>query len=138
MVDKTTWYYQKMSAICLTIIAAGVITAALVYTKALMIPLVIALFFYICKHLCWRKWYPRTDRYSFFVFKFFHFFYSNRYTFIGYYFINKFYRRTSNKYIFPAYNLLKFFGQHITNINVKNILKVFRKKRLSIKTAGLF
>ena len=46
MVDKTTWYYQKMSAICLTIIAAGVITAALVYTKALMIPLVIALFFY--------------------------------------------------------------------------------------------
>ncbi len=46
MVDKTTWYYQKMSAICLTIIAAGVITAALIYTKALMIPLVIALFFY--------------------------------------------------------------------------------------------
>ncbi len=46
MPDKTSWYYQKMSAICLTIIAAGVITAALVYTKALMIPLVIALFFY--------------------------------------------------------------------------------------------
>lgn len=46
MVDKTTWYYQKMNAICLTIIAAGVITAALVYTRALMIPLVIAIFFY--------------------------------------------------------------------------------------------
>ena len=45
--DKATWYYQKMSAICLTIIAAGVITAALVYTRALMIPLVIAIFFYI-------------------------------------------------------------------------------------------
>ncbi len=44
--DKTAWYYQKMSAICLTIIAAGVITAALVYTRALMIPLVIAIFFY--------------------------------------------------------------------------------------------
>lgn len=46
MTDKTTWYYQKMSAICLTIIAAGIITAALVYTRALMIPLVIAIFFY--------------------------------------------------------------------------------------------
>ena len=44
--DKTSWYYQKMSAICLTIIAAGVITAALIYTRALMIPLVIAIFFY--------------------------------------------------------------------------------------------
>lgn len=45
-VDKTAWYYQKMSAICLTIIAAGVITATLVYTRALMIPLVIAIFLY--------------------------------------------------------------------------------------------
>lgn len=44
--DKTSRYYQRMSAICLTIIAAGVITAALIYTKALMIPLVIAIFFY--------------------------------------------------------------------------------------------
>ena len=44
--NKTTWYYQKMSAICLTIIAAGVITAMLIYTRALMIPLVIAIFFY--------------------------------------------------------------------------------------------
>lgn len=44
--EKTTWYYQKMSAICLTIIAAGVLTAALIYTRALMIPLVIAVFFY--------------------------------------------------------------------------------------------
>ena len=44
--DKTSRYYQKMSAICLTIIAAGVITAVLVYTRALMIPLVIAIFFY--------------------------------------------------------------------------------------------
>lgn len=46
MQDKTAWYYQKMSAICLTIIAAGIITAGLVYTRALMIPLVIAVFFY--------------------------------------------------------------------------------------------
>lgn len=46
MIDKTSWYYQKMSAICLTIIAAGIITAGLVYTRALMIPLVIAIFFY--------------------------------------------------------------------------------------------
>lgn len=44
--NKTAWYYQKMSAICLTIIAAGVITAGLIYTRALMIPLVIAIFFY--------------------------------------------------------------------------------------------
>ncbi|MBO7237698.1 MAG: AI-2E family transporter [Elusimicrobiaceae bacterium] len=44
--NKTAWYYQKMSAICLTIIAAGVITATLIYTRALMIPLVIAIFFY--------------------------------------------------------------------------------------------
>ncbi len=46
MIDKTSWYYQKMSAICLTIIAAGIITAGLIYTRALMIPLVIAIFFY--------------------------------------------------------------------------------------------
>ena len=50
--DKTTWYYQKMSAICLTIIAAGVITAALVYTRALMIPLVIAVFLYTILAQC--------------------------------------------------------------------------------------
>lgn len=57
--DKTSRYYQKMSAICLTIIAAGVITAVLAYTRALMIPLVIALFFYIilaqCTALLHRK-----------------------------------------------------------------------------------
>jgi len=50
--DKTTWYYQKMSAICLTIIAAGVITAVLIYTRALMIPLVIAVFFYTILAQC--------------------------------------------------------------------------------------
>lgn len=44
--NKHSLYYQKMSAVCLTIIAAGVITAVLSYTKALMIPLVIAIFFY--------------------------------------------------------------------------------------------
>ena len=43
---KHSLYYQKMSAVCLTIIAAGVITAVLSYTRALMIPLVIAIFFY--------------------------------------------------------------------------------------------
>lgn len=57
--DKTSRYYQKMSAICLTIIAAGVITAGLAYTRALMIPLVIAVFFYTilaqCTALLHRK-----------------------------------------------------------------------------------
>ena len=44
--EKTSRYYQRMSVICLTIIAAGVITAGLIYTRALMIPLVIAIFAY--------------------------------------------------------------------------------------------
>lgn len=44
--DKQLLYYQKTTAICLTIIAAGVVTAFLVYTKALLIPLVISIFFY--------------------------------------------------------------------------------------------
>ena len=37
MRDKPLYYYSKASAICLTIIAAGVVTAFLVYTKALLI-----------------------------------------------------------------------------------------------------
>ena len=45
--DKPTYYYLKTSAICLTIIAAGVVTAFLVYTKALLIPFVIAILLYI-------------------------------------------------------------------------------------------
>lgn len=44
--DRPTYYYLKASAICLTIIAAGVVTAFLVYTKALLIPLIISIFFY--------------------------------------------------------------------------------------------
>lgn len=44
--DKSVHYYLKASAICLTIIAAGVVTAFLVYTKALLIPLVISIFLY--------------------------------------------------------------------------------------------
>lgn len=44
--DKTTYYYLKASAICLTIVAAGVVTAFLVYTKSLLIPLVISVFLY--------------------------------------------------------------------------------------------
>ncbi|MBQ7908302.1 MAG: AI-2E family transporter [Elusimicrobiaceae bacterium] len=44
--EKTNRYYQRMNLICLTIIAAGVITAGLIYTRALMIPLVIAIFAY--------------------------------------------------------------------------------------------
>ena len=44
--DKSIYYYSKTSAICLTIIAAGVVTALLVYTKALLIPLVISVFLY--------------------------------------------------------------------------------------------
>ncbi len=46
MRDKPLYYYSKASTICLTIIAAGVVTAFLVYTKALMIPLVISIFLY--------------------------------------------------------------------------------------------
>lgn len=46
MTDTTSRYYQSINAVCLTIIAAGVITAALIYTRALMIPLVIAIFLY--------------------------------------------------------------------------------------------
>ena len=44
--DKTTYYYLKTSAVCLTIIAAGIVTAFLVYTKSLLIPLVISIFLY--------------------------------------------------------------------------------------------
>lgn len=44
--DKSTYYYLKTTAICLTIIAAGVVTAFLVYTKALLIPLIISIFLY--------------------------------------------------------------------------------------------
>lgn len=44
--DKSTYYYLKTTAICLTIVAAGVVTAFLVYTKALLIPLVISIFLY--------------------------------------------------------------------------------------------
>jgi len=44
--DKPSLYYLKTTAVCLTIIAAGVVTAFLVYTKALMIPLVISIFLY--------------------------------------------------------------------------------------------
>ena len=44
--DKSTYYYLKTTAICLTIIAAGAVTAFLVYTKALLIPLVISIFLY--------------------------------------------------------------------------------------------
>lgn len=44
--DKPTYYYLKSSAISLTIIAAGVVMAFLVYTKALLIPLVISIFLY--------------------------------------------------------------------------------------------
>ena len=44
--DKQFLYYQKTTAICLTIIAAGVVTAFLVYTKAILIQLVISIFFY--------------------------------------------------------------------------------------------
>ncbi|MBQ8032415.1 MAG: hypothetical protein IJ266_00420 [Elusimicrobiaceae bacterium] len=46
MRDKPLYYYSKASAICLKIIAAGVVTAFLVYTKALLIPLIISIFLY--------------------------------------------------------------------------------------------
>lgn len=44
--DKPTYYYLKTSTICLTIIAAGIVMALLVYTKAVLIPLVISIFLY--------------------------------------------------------------------------------------------
>ena len=44
--DKSTYYYLKTTAICLTIVAAGVVTAFLVYTRALLIPLIISIFLY--------------------------------------------------------------------------------------------
>lgn len=44
--DKTNYYYQKTSTICLTIIAAGIVMAFLVYTKTVLIPLVISIFLY--------------------------------------------------------------------------------------------
>ena len=44
--DKSTYYYLKTTALCLTIVAAGVVMALLVYTKALLIPLVISIFLY--------------------------------------------------------------------------------------------
>jgi len=44
--ERTGFYYSKISAICLTIIAAGVVTAFLVYTKALLIPFVISVLLY--------------------------------------------------------------------------------------------
>lgn len=46
MLNNKRNYYLKTIVACLIIIAAGVITALLVYTKALLIPLVIAIFFY--------------------------------------------------------------------------------------------
>ena len=46
MQNKPLYYFSKSSTVCLTIIAAGVVTAFLVYTKALMIPLVISIFLY--------------------------------------------------------------------------------------------
>ena len=46
MIEKPLYYYFKASTVCLTIIAAGVVTAFLVYTKALLIPLVISIFLY--------------------------------------------------------------------------------------------
>lgn len=46
LADKSVHYYLKVSAICLTIIAAGMVTEFLVYTKALLIPLVISIFLY--------------------------------------------------------------------------------------------
>ncbi len=46
LTDKSTYYYLKTTAICLTIIAAGVVTAFLVYTQALLIPLIISIFLY--------------------------------------------------------------------------------------------
>ncbi|MBR5151276.1 MAG: AI-2E family transporter, partial [Elusimicrobiaceae bacterium] len=46
MQNKPLYYFSKTSTVCLIIIAAGVVAAFLVYTKALMIPLIISIFLY--------------------------------------------------------------------------------------------
>lgn len=46
MQNKPLYYFSKSSTVCLIIIAAGVVAAFLVYTKALMIPLIISIFLY--------------------------------------------------------------------------------------------
>lgn len=67
--DKSTYYYLKTTAVCLTIIAAGVVTAFLVYTKALLIPLVISIFLYtilaqttlyLRQRFCFPQWLALT------------------------------------------------------------------------------
>lgn len=46
MQSKPLYYFSKISTTCLIIIAAGVVAGFLVYTKALMIPLIISIFLY--------------------------------------------------------------------------------------------
>ena len=46
MQNKPLYYFSKTSTVCLIIIAAGVLASFLVYTKALMIPLIISIFLY--------------------------------------------------------------------------------------------
>lgn len=46
MQSKPLYYFSKTSTVCLIIIAAGVVASFLVYTKALMIPLIISIFLY--------------------------------------------------------------------------------------------
>ena len=46
MQNKPLYYFSKTSTVCLIIIAAGIVAAFLVYTKALMIPLIISIFLY--------------------------------------------------------------------------------------------
>lgn len=46
MQNKPLYYFSKTSTVCLIIIAAGVLASVLVYTKALMIPLIISIFLY--------------------------------------------------------------------------------------------
>ena len=46
MQNKPLYYFSKTSTVCLIIIAAGIVAAFLVYTKVLMIPLIISIFLY--------------------------------------------------------------------------------------------
>ena len=46
MQNKPLYYFSKTSTVCLIIIAAGIVATFLVYTKALMIPLIISVFLY--------------------------------------------------------------------------------------------
>ena len=76
MQNKPLYYFSKTSTICLITIAAGVVAMFLVYTKALMIPLIISIFLYtilaqmtlfLRQKFCFPKWLALTAAIALFV-----------------------------------------------------------------------